>query len=1280
MNRSKPQQAEATLMHNRKNAGKILSRQTRFSPTLEGMENRRLMAYGATMVGNVVDFAGSDNTNALKFSISGGFYTNNQFALGAPGFASPFDFDSATPGVQKLQATSSAIINVSATGTGNGLEVDQSNVAQSLNIGFSTEVNPDTLLPQGDLSTSLGLFTYNDSVTTLTYDGGSGGNTITFTDNLPDTAVTVNSGQGNDTVLVNGLSNAPGNPPALFVDGQNGNDSLKATEAVSQALAFFGGFGEDTMQGGAGTNFLDGSLGNDTYLLASGPTTINDTGGRSEGNQVVVNGTVNGDYIEVDQLLRATDSELTVYVNATLTSVNAVSGVSVVQVYSGDGSDDVIVNTSLDIGGVAGNGLGVRAWLGQGNDAMYTTGVASDAIVPITALGDAGNDTFVGGAGYDAFYGGDGSDQFNQVGPLTVGSYFEGDGGNNALFVYADDMQLFPDLSNTIHTVINGNTDPQLYSNNVSAIYLTGTSATSNKYDILDLSRTTVLTLTVQAVTDAANNVSIEATQADDTLRVDATVTPDSLQVMGLPYYALLLNYNAPADVLNLNGMAGNDSLEVTANNSAIINYTGGVGSDSLIINPTSASANFFGGDGNDVVRVTGSVGNDTADVTETTPGVMAVTLNGVTSTANDISFVYINTLSGDDTITSSTLAGSTSVVDQSVDGGSGNDSINLTGVNGGNIIAHGGDGNDVIVGPTAALTSQLYGDLGNDVITAVGGDNFVSGGDGNDMLTAGTGNDTVNGGGGNDVITAGTGNDSLVSGGGADIFYWKKGDGAAFIDGSGTQSTVVMTGDTTADNKFSLSSVPGPAAPGNFGPGLTNLAVASLQGANSVTMTGLTHVSLIGGTGCDQYAIGNMQQTGITLVDAQFGSTTSANLATVSGTDNGDTIVVSSPQAGQVNVNGLPALVRIFNTNKATDTLKIQAGDGLNSLSITPAAADQIFTIANGGAGNDLISGFNFAYGGPGNDTIIGTSGSDTLIGGGGDDSIQGLGANDYIYGDGTVTGDVIDAAHACGNDFSIITITNTGLGGNDTLDGGDGNDAIWAGSGNNVITGGLGNDLLMGNSGNDTIDGGDGNDTMWGGDGNDSMIGGLGNDMMYGGNGNDYVLGGTPATANTMHRPRKAGLPNDGNDTILGGNGFDKVDGGNGNNLLDAGADNIRETVLGGSGNDMMYTHQATEKNYDRGALDGGFQHYFKQGELSEPTPPADIAAAKTYVVPPFYYTGHIFYPNGDVVEQPPLQEMIDRGRTVITTTPQAARHKTTVKATKLSAAKLAAKKTGK
>ena len=1223
-----------------------LQRQPRFSPFIEGMEDRKLMAYGATLVGSVADFVGTDTATPLKFAVSGGFYTNNQFGV-SPGFASPFDFDSATPGVQKLAANSSAIVNVAATGTGNGVDIDQSSQAIGLQVGFSTDVNPDTTLPQGNVGTSIGLFTYNASVTTLAYEGGSGGNAIAFSGNLPDTAVSLAAGNGNDTVLVNGVNNNAGNPTALFVDGQAGNDSIRATPAVTNAVAFVGGDGNDTLQGGASDDYLDGGNGDDTYLTSTGNDYLYDYGLSTDTNQVVVNGTVLGDNIQVDQLLRATDAVVTINVNGVI-STNAVSGISVIQVYAGDGSDNVFATTALDSGGSVGTGLGVRMWLGQGNDFVDASGKAADAIVPITALGEAGNDTFIGGAGYDAFYGGADSDSYILNNPLAIGSYFEGDTGNNALYIQASNVQLFPDLSNVLHAVINGNTDPQLLSNNVSAIYLTGASSTSNSFDILDLSHTTVQTLTVQAALGGANSIAIQATQGDDDLRVDATVTPESLQVIGLPYYALLLNTNNPTDVLTLNGMAGNDSLEVTANNSAVINFTGGVGNDTLIVNPTSAGANFDGGDGNDLINVSGSIGDDVLNTAETAPGAIAVTLNGVTSTATSISKIVANTLSGNDTITANTLVGSTSSIDQTFDAGVGDDSIDLSGVNSGNIIARGGDGNDTLTGPAAATTSQLFGDNGNDLITGLAANDFIDGGQGNDVLLGGAGNDTLTGGSGNDALTGNTGDDNLITGGGADVVTWAKGDGNDFVDANGSQSTLVFAGDATAANTFSIYSVPGPAGTGPIAPGLSNLAYTSLGGDGSVTSTGLTHVSLQGGSGNDVFTVGNLQQTSVTLVDGSFGG--GNNTANVYGTDAGDNIVVSTPRVGQVNINGLPALVRLFETSKAADTLNIYGGAGKNVVSITPAAADQIMAVYNGGDGDDYISGFSTVNGGGGNDTIYGTDGNDVIDGGDGNDLIFGLAGNDAIN---------------AGN-------------GNDTVDGGDGNDQIWGLAGNDSILGGLGNDLIVAGTGNDTVDGGDGNDTIWGEAGNDSLLGGLGNDMIYGGDGNDFMLGGTPETANVKGKPRNPNLPNDGNDTMAGGNGFDRVDGGNGDNLLDAGADNIRETVLGGNGNDMMFTHQATEKNYDRAALDGGFQHLFKQGELSTPVPPAPPVplALVPYTVPAFYYTGHIFYPNGNVVEQPSLQLLIDRGRTVVTTT-AASIKKASVKATKLSAAKLKAGK---
>ena len=166
------------------------------------------------------------------------------------------------------------------------------------------------------------------------------------------------------------------------------------------------------------------------------------------------------------------------------------------------------------------------------------------------------------------------------------------------------------------------------------------------------------------------------------------------------------------------------------------------------------------------------------------------------------------------------------------------------------------------------------------------------------------------------------------------------------------------------------------------------------------------------------------------------------------------------------------------------------------------------------------------------------------------------------------------------------------------------------------------------------------DGNDIIFGQEGNDTLWGGGGSDMIYGGADDDVMLGGTPLTANTLHAPRNPALPNDGNDTMLGGNGFDLVDGGNANNLMDAGDDQIRETVLGGAGNDMAYNHMATDPTaYDILALDGGFNHKFHSGGLLEPPVPEASCDYIAWVISSEYLTGWKTLHDGSVVEHPPL-----------------------------------------
>lgn len=77
--------------------------------------------------------------------------------------------------------------------------------------------------------------------------------------------------------------------------------------------------------------------------------------------------------------------------------------------------------------------------------------------------------------------------------------------------------------------------------------------------------------------------------------------------------------------------------------------------------------------------------------------------------------------------------------------------------------------------------------------------------------------------------------------------------------------------------------------------------------------------------------------------------------------------------------------------------------------------------------------------------------------------------------------------------------SVSRAGLGGSDTLHGGDGADYLGAANGNDIIWGGNGNDTLNGASG--------GHDTLYGGDGADSLNPVGGADKSYGGEGADTI-----------------------------------------------------------------------------------------------------------------------------------------------------------------------------
>ncbi|MEN8274388.1 putative Ig domain-containing protein [Acinetobacter seifertii] len=212
--------------------------------------------------------------------------------------------------------------------------------------------------------------------------------------------------------------------------------------------------------------------------------------------------------------------------------------------------------------------------------------------------------------------------------------------------------------------------------------------------------------------------------------------------------------------------------------------------------------------------------------------------------------------------------------------------------------------------------------------------------------------------------------------------------------------------------------------------------------------------------------------------------------------------------------------------------------------------------------------AGSDIAYGGLGNDIILGSSDKDFLYGGEGDDAIYGMDGSDYLYG-----GD-----------------------NNDTIYSGDGSDELIGGNGNDELVGGLERDTLYGGEGDDIIEADlkdlegkfappiesenynrFGDDLVYGGAGNDKILGNLGNDEIYGDDGDDEILGDHLTLEGKYH----------GDDRLFGGNGDDKIWGNGGKDIIQGGSGNdhisgdyvsldgvyhSEDTLYGGDGNDTI------------------------------------------------------------------------------------------------------------
>ena len=521
----------------------------------------------------------------------------------------------------------------------------------------------------------------------------------------------------------------------------------------------------------------------------------------------------------------------------------------------------------------------------------------------------------------------------------------------------------------------------------------------------------------------------------------------------------------------------------------------------------------------------------------------------------------------------------------------------------------------------------------------AVGGGVFATG---FENLSGSTFNDTLTGDAGNNQLAGAEGNDTLIGGQGNDTLY---GDGITW-----TYSTLGGSGAiiTTADlDTLGIGAVPGD----DTLIGGEGIDILDGGAGNDLLYGGLGNDTIRGGAGIDTVSY--------------------EDISVVNGIGTGVYLWRAENQNRSQGDGGFDFITGVENVigSQVSDTLEGDEGDN----------------VLTGLGGNDLLVGHG------GNDTLIGGAGEDFLRGRNGDDVMQGGADGDFLSGgegnDIADGGDGWDRAsmaliptdaqvgatvdlniagpqntgHGMDTFISIEHVSGTtfadtltgdagdnwlwGVGGGDTLNGGEGNDVLETGStGANVLNGGGGTDtasffnnndftsgvvaslLLQGQAQATTaggsftltsienLSGGAFNDTLTGDSGNNVLAGNSGADTLDGGDGNDVLLGDGAIRMNSNQGGSGPIVQNDdlavlfnnpaynGNDILRGGAGNDTLDGGGGDDLLLGGLGN--DTIRGGAGIDTVSyedisvangigvgVYLSRPENVNRSQGDGGF-----------------------------------------------------------------------------------------
>lgn len=660
-----------------------------------------------------------------------------------------------------------------------------------------------------------------------------------------------------------------------------------------------------------------------------------------------------------------------------------------------------------------------------------------------------------------------------------------------------------------------------------------------------------------------------------------------------------------------------------------LLTFTAGAGLvDTVTVSqPDATTVQILVGNGDAISLVGDATGNAAFQLSQTSVPNDTLQIDTSSATVNDFA-ISLSDL--DDHFTATSL---TSVSSLNVNGGTGNDNIDVSAI---------------------GIQSRLIGAAGDDILI---------GGTGNDILTGGSNNDLLVGNGGTDDIDGGDGIDTnSFSGIGLGV------TAVVNDDGSGTASYGAVS-----ESFAGIENLTGSANDDNLeGNNLVNILDGGLgndviigNGGDDVLFGGSGDDDLSGGNGNDRLTggFGADQLDGGAGDDSLIGSgqieVTFTNPGAADGalltpvfvaTQNG---VYDFFDVGSSASASLERLAEDGNTGPRIDAANNSRGVG-QALATAggPLAPGETRTVTLFADPADPLTQY-ISYASmviPSNDAFVGNDDPTQLdLFDDQGSLIRRVGANafvvtgDDVYDAGTEDNDEIPANTAAlaqaapntGTTENGLIRQHEGFQGSDRFGGSVGNilnarpGADFTLTGSEVLRIEIdavvdGDDVLIGGSGNDTLSGAEGNDQLFGGSGDDTLLGGAGDDLLVGGEGEDVISGGEGSDNNsfagvaggvtveleddgsgravtTSVTENFTGIENltgsagnddltgnnfanvidggDGDDTILGNGGDDVLFGGAGADMLDGGVGNDRLTggfgadeLLGGDGDDSL------------------------------------------------------------------------------------------------------------